>query len=48
MHDKDELHLKPSLHITHVMFNDRSNRVPGGEQRVHDNAKVFNLEVGLI
>ena len=36
------------MHITGDMFDGRCNGVPGGEQGVHDNAKVFILEVSLV
>ena len=48
MYDRDELHLELSLHITGNVFNSGSDGVSGCEQRVHDNVKVFYLEVCLI
>ena len=48
MHNRDELHSEPGLHITGDVFDDGGNRVSGGEQRVYNNAKVFNLEVSLV
>ena len=48
MHDGDELCSKPGLHVMGDVCNGRSNGVPGGEWRVHDNTKAFNLEVDLV
>ena len=48
MHDRDKLHLELGLHITGNMFDGGSDGVPGGEWRVCDYAKVFDLEVGLV
>ena len=48
MHDGDELCLEPGLNVTGNMLNGRGDGIPGGEQRIHNNAEVFNLEIDLI
>ena len=48
MHDRDELHLEPGLHITGDIFNGGGDGVPGCEWGVYDDAKVFYLEIGLV
>ena len=48
MHDRDEFHLEPRLHITCNVFNGEDNRVPGGEWGVHDDTEAFNLEISLV
>ena len=48
MHDKDKLCLELDLHITDDVFDSRCDGVPGGEQRVHDITKAFNLKVSLV
>ena len=44
MHDGDEL---LDLHITGDAFDCGSDGVVSGEQRVHDEAKMFYLEIDL-
>ena len=48
MHDGDKLRLEPGLHITGEVFDGGGDGVLGGERGVYDDAKVFDLEVGLI
>ena len=48
MHDGDELYSKPGLYITGDVLDSQGNRIPGRESGVHDNAKAFYLEVGLV
>ena len=48
MHDRDELHSELGLHITGDMFDSRSDGIPGGEWRVHDDTKALHLEISLV
>ena len=48
MHDRDELHSEPSLHITGDVFHSGGDGILGSEGRVYDYAKTFHLEVGLV
>ena len=48
MYDGDELCSELGLDIMGNVLDDRGDGVLGGEQRVHDDAKVFNLEVGFV
>ena len=36
------------MHIIGNVFYGECNGVPGGEQGVHNNAEVFNLEISLV
>ena len=48
MHDGDELRLKLGLHITGNVFDGGCDGIPGCEKGVHDDIKVFYLEVSLV
>ena len=48
MHDGDELWSEPSLDIMGNMLNDGGDGVPSGEQRVHNDAEVFYLEIDFV
>ena len=48
MHDRDELHLEPGLYIMGDVLNGGGDGVLGCERGVHDDAKVFYLEISLI
>ena len=48
MHDGNELRSEPGLHITGDVFDCGGDRVVGHERGIHDHAKTFHLEVGLV
>ena len=48
MHDRDKFRSELGLHITGDMFDCGGDGVLSCEQRVHDDAKAFHLEVGLV
>ena len=48
MHNGDELCSEPGLDIVGNVLDSCGNGVSSSEQRVHNDAEVFNLEVGLI
>ena len=47
MHHRDKLCSELGLHITGDVFDGRCDGIPGCEGGVHDNTKVFDLEVAL-
>ena len=48
MYDRDELCLELDLHVMGDMLDGRGDRVPDHEGGVHNNAKAFYLEIGLV
>ena len=48
MHDGNELRLELGLHIMGDVFNCGGNGVMGCERGIHDYAKTFHLEIGLV
>ena len=48
MHDRDEFCSEPGLHITGNVFDSGGDGVLGGEWRVHDDTKTFDLEVSFV
>ena len=48
MHNGDELRSEPGLYITGDMLDCRCDGIPSSEWGVHDDAKVFDLQVSLI
>ena len=48
MHDQDELHSEPSLHITSNMLDGGGDGISSGEWGVYNDAEVLDLQVGFV